>query len=132
MDGVTHRTSPSSPREMEMEEPETAPHHIAIIMDGNGRWATARGLPRLFGHHAGTEAVRRIVEAGYELGVRALTLYAFSWENWDRPSSEIQELMRLLDEFIRRERPRLLEKRIRLKAIGRLQELPEAVSSMMW
>jgi len=110
-----------------MDETRTLPHHIAIIMDGNGRWATARGLPRVMGHHAGAKTVRRIVESSCELGVKVLTLYAFSWENWDRPSDEIQELMGLLDEFIRRETPTLMENRIRLRAIGRLEELPAGV-----
>ena len=103
------------------------PYHIAIIMDGNGRWATARGLPRVLGHHAGAQAVRRIVEASCELGVKALTLYAFSWENRDRPQQEIDELMGLLDEFVRRETPTLVDQRIRLRAIGRLDSLPTHV-----
>jgi undecaprenyl diphosphate synthase len=110
-----------------MEETQKVPHHIAIIMDGNGRWATARGLPRVLGHQAGAHAVRRIVEASCELGVKVLTLYAFSWENWDRPADEIQELMGLLDEFIRQERPTLLTNRVRLRAIGRLEEIEPAV-----
>ena len=105
------------------------PRHVAIIMDGNGRWATARHLPRLFGHRAGVEAVRRAVEACCDLHVAALTLYAFSWENWDRPTEEIQELMGLLNEFIRRETPRLLSNEIRLRAIGRLDELPQGMIS---
>ena len=107
-----------------METPNKLPRHIAIIMDGNGRWATQRGLPRLFGHRAGAEAVRRIVEASCELGVQALTLYAFSWENWDRPDDEIHELMGLLVEFIRREMPTMHANQVRLLAIGRLEELP--------
>jgi undecaprenyl diphosphate synthase len=101
------------------------PHHIAIIMDGNGRWATARGLPRILGHRAGADAVRRVVEGACDLGVKALTLYAFSWENWDRPQEEIGELMELLDEFIRREAPTLHANRIRLRAIGRLHAMPQ-------
>ena len=104
-----------------------APRHIAIIMDGNGRWATARGLPRLLGHRAGAKAVRRIVEAGCELGLEVLTLYAFSWENRDRPAEEVRELMGLLKEFIRREMPTMLEHGVRLRAIGRLSELPSDV-----
>lgn len=103
------------------------PHHIAIIMDGNGRWATARGLPRVLGHHAGAQAVQRIVEASCELGIKALTLYAFSWENRDRPQPEIDDLMGLLDEFVRRETPTLMEHQIRLRAIGRLDSLPARV-----
>ena len=100
-------------------------------MDGNGRWATARQLPRLLGHRAGAAAVRRIVEACCELGVKALTLYAFSWENWDRPADEIHELMSLLDEFVRGEAPTLLANGIRLQAIGRLQELPADVTKSL-
>ena len=103
------------------------PQHVAIIMDGNGRWAAARRLPRLFGHRAGADAVRRTVEACCELGVKALTLYAFSWENRDRPSEEIHELMGLLVEFIRREMPAMHANRVRLLAIGRLEELPARV-----
>ena len=110
-----------------MTVPLRPPAHIAIIMDGNGRWATARGLPRVLGHRAGAAAVRRVVEACCELGVKALTLYAFSWENRDRPAQEIQELMSLLDEFIRREEPTLLANHVRLQAIGRLEELPAGV-----
>jgi undecaprenyl diphosphate synthase len=103
------------------------PRHIAMIMDGNGRWAKGRGLSRLVGHRAGAEAVHRIVEAACELGVQALTLYAFSWENWNRPKEEIAELMGLLDEFIRRETSSLLTNRIRLRAIGRLEPIPPKV-----
>jgi undecaprenyl diphosphate synthase len=104
--------------------PRHQPAHIAIIMDGNGRWAAARGLPRLLGHRAGAEAVSRVVEAAREMGLQALTLYAFSWENWDRPREEIDDLMRLLDEFVRREAPRLHAHRIRLRTMGRLDALP--------
>lgn len=110
-----------------MDPVSRVPKHIAIIMDGNGRWATAQGLPRVLGHRAGAIAVRRIVEAACELGVKALTLYAFSWENWDRPSDEIQELMGLLDEFLDRELSTLVANEIRLRAIGRLEELPPGV-----
>ena len=109
------------------EETARIPAHIAIIMDGNGRWATARGLPRIVGHQAGAQAVRRLVEACCELGVKVLTLYAFSWENWERPADEIQELMGLLDAFIRAETPTLMTNQIRLMAIGRLEELPGGV-----
>ena len=112
---------------MSPDDAPRRPAHIAIIMDGNGRWATARGLPRVMGHHAGAVAVRRIVEACCELGVKALTLYAFSWENRDRPADEIHELMNLLDEFIRREAPTLMTNRVRLRAIGRLEGLPAGV-----
>ena len=101
--------------------------HLAIIMDGNGRWATARGLPRVLGHRAGAAAVRRVVESCCEVGVKVLTLYAFSWENRDRPAGEIQELMWLLDEFLRQETPTLFAHEIRLRAIGRLDALPATV-----
>ena len=110
-----------------MDEGQRPLRHVAIIMDGNGRWATARGLPRVMGHHAGAQAVRRIVEASCELNLQALTLYAFSWENRDRPADEIQELMHLLEEFIQRETPTLLANGVRLRAIGRLDELPTGV-----
>ncbi|MBI4340676.1 MAG: isoprenyl transferase [Candidatus Omnitrophica bacterium] len=105
------------------------PQHVAIIMDGNGRWAAARGLPRGVGHRAGAQTVRRIVEACCELGVRALTLYAFSWENRERPAEEIHELMGLLDEFIRREAPSMHENHVRLRAIGRVELLPQEVTA---
>jgi len=108
-----------------------SPRHIAIIMDGNGRWAAARGLPRLLGHRAGATAVRRVVEACCELDIPALTLYAFSWENWDRPAEEVRDLMGLLVEFIRRETPTMLENGVRLRAIGRLHELPSDVRARL-
>ena len=98
-------------------------------MDGNGRWAAARGLPRSLGHRAGAQTVRRIVEDCCEVGVKALTLYAFSWENRERPAEEIHELMGLLDEFIRREAPSMHENHVRLRAIGRLDLLPHEVTA---
>jgi undecaprenyl diphosphate synthase len=100
------------------------PQHIGIIMDGNGRWARKRHMPRIFGHKAGIAPVRDIVRACGELGVKALTLYAFSAENWARPPSEVSALMRLLDEYIQRELPELQANRVRLRAIGRLDRLP--------
>jgi len=100
------------------------PAHIAVIMDGNGRWAKARHLPRIFGHRAGITSVREIVRTCGELGVRALTLYAFSAENWTRPTTEIRALMKLLEEYIVREVPELQKNRVRLQAIGRLEALP--------
>ena len=106
---------------------QALPQHIAIIMDGNGRWATSRGLPRLFGHRAGAKGVRRITEVCCELRIPALTLYAFSWENWNRPAKEIRELMELLGEFLVSETPRLQAHGVRLRAIGRLHELPPNV-----
>ena len=90
-------------RKQEMEIPENVPNHIAIIMDGNGRWAKARGLPRLAGHRAGTENLREIIEACVEFGVKFLTIYAFSTENWGRPRDEVEGLMNIFDEVFVRE-----------------------------
>lgn len=101
------------------------PRHVAIIMDGNGRWAASRGLPRIFGHQAGSASVRRAVEAGCEIGLKALTLYAFSWENWDRSQAEISRLMELLDIFLKKEMPNLHQNQVQLRAIGRLEQLPK-------
>ncbi len=122
-----HGEDPLGVVEPELLDPGKLPKHVAIIMDGNGRWATQRGLPRILGHRAGAEAVRRISEACTELGIQALTLYAFSWENWARPTDEIHELMGLLQEFIAAEVTTLRANRIRLRAIGRLHELPAPV-----
>src|SRR5438132_6667871 len=100
------------------------PAHIAVIMDGNGRWAKSRRLPRVFGHRAGIASVREIVRACGEIGVKALTLYAFSAENWSRPDTEVKALMRLLEEYLQRELPELQKNRVQLRAIGRWQALP--------
>jgi undecaprenyl diphosphate synthase len=99
---------------------EQVPQHIAIIMDGNGRWARARGLPRLAGHRAGTENLRRIIEACVELGVKYLTIYAFSTENWGRPEDEVKGLMGIFDEVFNRELAELHRQGARLMHIGRL------------
>ncbi|HET7228245.1 MAG TPA: polyprenyl diphosphate synthase, partial [Chthoniobacterales bacterium] len=101
------------------------PRHIAIIMDGNGRWAKQRGLPRIKGHEKGADAVRECVEGCGELKVEYLTLYAFSAENWQRPKSEVFALMRLLEKFLKDKTPELVEKNVRLQAIGRLTDLPD-------
>ena len=98
--------------------------HVAIVMDGNGRWAGRRGLPRVAGHRAGVEAVRRIVEAAPGLGIGALTLYAFSADNWKRPPGEVAALMRLFARYVRAEVPRLLESGVRLEVVGRRDRLP--------
>ncbi len=103
------------------------PKHVAVIMDGNGRWATQRGRPRILGHRRGVESVRTIVRAANDFGVRRLTLYAFSQENWSRPKTEVRELMSLLKRYIRSELNEMMENRIRIKAIGRLHELPADV-----
>jgi undecaprenyl diphosphate synthase len=101
------------------------PKHIAIIMDGNGRWAKRRGLPRLAGHREGIRSVRDLVEACGQLGVKVLTLYTFSRENWKRPRREVTALMRLLLRTIEREVDDLVTKNVQLRAIGRLDDLPE-------
>ncbi len=100
------------------------PRHVAIIMDGNGRWAKRRGLPRIEGHRRGVESVRRVVDAARALGVRYLTLYAFSVENWRRPEDEVGGLMDLLETFLRREKAELMKNRVRLRTIGRTDALP--------
>ena len=98
--------------------------HVAIIMDGNGRWATRRGLPRSAGHSAGAEAVRRVVEAAPSRGVTALTLYAFSSDNWRRPAREVSALMTLFARHLNSETPRLIANGVRLNVIGRRDRLP--------
>ena len=103
------------------------PRHIAIIMDGNGRWAKARGVPRLMGHRAGRESVREAVKGCVALGIEALTLYTFSIENWNRPRREVQALMGILRRTLREEREELRRQNVRLQVIGRLGDLPEAV-----
>ncbi|GBD14377.1 Ditrans,polycis-undecaprenyl-diphosphate synthase ((2E,6E)-farnesyl-diphosphate specific) [bacterium HR25] len=100
------------------------PRHVAIIMDGNGRWARERGLPRLAGHRAGTENLRRVIQRFADYGVRYLTLFAFSTENWQRPKREVQGLMRILGQVIRREVQHLHENGVRLLHIGSLEGLP--------
>lgn len=107
--------------------PSSLPQHIAIVMDGNGRWAKQRGLPRLEGHRRGVEAVRTIIDAARELDIRYLTLYAFSVENWNRPQDEVGGLMSLLEFFLKRETATLVKNQIRLLTIGRIEELPAAV-----
>ena len=101
------------------------PRHIAIIMDGNGRWAKRQGLARMFGHRQGVETVHRITEAAAELGVKYLTLYAFSTENWNRPKEEVDALMSLLVDTIAKETPTLMKNNIQLLTIGDLDRLPE-------
>lgn len=106
--------------------PEKIPTHIGIIMDGNGRWALARGLPRMAGHRAGTENLRRIIEACIEFGIKYLTIYAFSTENWGRPTEEVQGLMRIFENVIDRELQELHDQGVRLRHIGRLDRVRPA------
>ena len=103
------------------------PEHVAIIMDGNGRWAKRRGLPRTAGHKQGAEAVRRTVRHARRRGIRCLTLFAFSTLNWARPALEVRALMVLLERFLRQERQELLDNGIRLRAIGEIDSLPKRV-----
>lgn len=103
------------------------PQHVAIIMDGNGRWAQRRHLPRVAGHRVGTQAARTVIETCASLGIRALTLYAFSMENWRRPKAEIDFLMRLLREYLRKELPIIHRNNIRMLVIGRHDQLPDEV-----
>jgi len=105
----------------------TIPQHVGIIMDGNGRWAREHGLPRLEGHRAGTENIRRILEACSEFGIKILTIYAFSTENWGRPRAEVRGLMRILEEVIDREVQNLHKNGVKLRHIGRLEGLPQRV-----
>jgi undecaprenyl diphosphate synthase len=103
------------------------PRHVAIIMDGNGRWATQRGLTRVQGHRKGKESVREIVETAREIGIEVLTLYAFSTENWERPEREVGALMALLRRYVRSELGKMMRNNIRLVAIGNLRRLPKDV-----
>lgn len=107
------------------------PDHVAIIMDGNGRWANARGLPRTMGHKAGLDAVRRVVRAAPELGIRTLTLYAFSSENWSRPPDEVRDLMGLLRLFVRRDLAELHANGVHIKVIGRRDNLQQDICNLI-
>ena len=109
---------------MEEKKLTVVPRHVAIIMDGNGRWARARGLPRLAGHRAGTENLRPILEASAEFGIEILTIWAFSTENWTRPETEVKGLLRILQEMIRRELQELHKQGVQLRHLGRLDRLP--------
>lgn len=110
---------------MRLEDHLIVPHHLAIIMDGNGRWAKAKGKPRTDGHIAGVEALRRTLEAAGNMGVKVLTVYAFSTENWDRPKEEVDAIMELLVTAIIKEKPELMRQHIAIEAIGDISKLPE-------
>jgi len=107
------------------------PRHVAIIMDGNGRWAAARGLPVAEGHRAGARALRRTVEAAIDLGIRSLAVYAFSTENWARPPDEVESIMELLDETIERELPDLAKQGVRTRFVGRRDRIPPSLQEKM-
>jgi undecaprenyl diphosphate synthase len=113
-------TMPENPSDLPVER---LPRHVAIIMDGNGRWAISRGLPRLAGHKAGTETLRRVIRASVEFGIKYLTIYAFSTENWGRPPEEVQGLLHILEDVIDRELGELHKEGVQLKHIGRLERL---------
>ena len=106
------------------------PQHVAITMDGNGRWAKSKGKFRVFGHQSGVKAVRDTVEGAAEIGLKYITLYAFSTENWNRPKREVNALMSLLVSTINKETKTLLDNNIRLEAIGNIEELPTTTISL--
>lgn len=110
----------------ELINKDNLPEHLAIIMDGNGRWAKKRGMLRIFGHENGTKSVRKVVESSAQLGIKNLTLYAFSTENWNRPKIEVQTLMNLLIKSLKKELKTLTENNIRLNSIGNIDRLPES------
>jgi undecaprenyl diphosphate synthase len=112
---------------LELVRTQPVPRHVAVIMDGNGRWATQRGMPRVAGHSEGVKSARTVVRTADTLGVGYLTLYAFSSENWSRPSDEVATLMSLLERSIHQELPELMARNIRLRVIGRAQGVPAAV-----
>jgi undecaprenyl diphosphate synthase len=112
-------------------DPERIPRHVAIIMDGNGRWATQRKLPRIAGHRAGSKSVKNIVKASREINLEVLTLYAFSTENWKRPSREVQGLMTLLKTFLKSELNDMVENKISLRCIGETEMLPHDVQKIL-
>jgi undecaprenyl diphosphate synthase len=114
-----------------MTDIKNLPRHVAIIMDGNGRWAKERNLPRVEGHRKGSEVVRNIVEASRKIGIEVLTLYTFSEENWNRPKAEVGVLMSLLKEFLQTELPKMMDERIRLCAVGRFSLLPNLVRAIL-
>ena len=127
---MTPNSAAPTPAHLEQElvdrlDPARIPQHVAIIMDGNGRWAKQQGLPRIFGHQAGHHSVRKIVDASLEIGVRHLTLYAFSAENWRRPSSEVSALMELIGTVLRVELPDLKAQGVQIRPLGRVAGLPE-------
>ncbi|MDE0983172.1 MAG: polyprenyl diphosphate synthase [Yoonia sp.] len=115
----------------DINEIQGGPDHVAIIMDGNGRWATQRGRPRLFGHHAGARRVREMVEACPDLGVKYLTIFAFSTENWKRTQSEVAGLMKLFRRYIEREAKALFQDGVRVRFIGDRQKLDDKLVSLM-
>ena len=115
----------------QVSEMNTNPFHVAMIMDGNGRWAARRGLPRVAGHRAGARTVRRVIEAAPDLGISTLTLYAFSEDNWSRPEREVSALMKLLGRYLVQETDRCVKNGVRLEAIGRRDRLPAPLVALI-
>ncbi len=128
---LNHQIPRGSSEQVSTLDPDRLPAHVAIIMDGNGRWALQRGMLRPNGHREGSEAVRRITRASRKLNLKALTLYAFSEQNWQRPTFETDALMELLREFLLTERRELLDNGIRLRSIGRVERLPARVRDVL-
>jgi len=125
------QTTVSSTPQLSAEARANLPTHVAIIMDGNGRWAKCRGLPRVQGHRKGADSVREVVRAAGEIGIKFLTLYAFSVENWNRPKSEVDTLMKYLLRFLKKEISELNKNNVRLEAIGQIYRLPENVQEQL-
>ena len=116
---------------LEQVDRKNLPEHVAIIMDGNGRWAAQRYLPRIAGHRKGIQSVREIITFAREIGIKTLTLYAFSNENWNRPAKEITQLMILLEQYLNKELATMMESGIRFKAIGQIDRLQTSVSHLI-
>jgi undecaprenyl diphosphate synthase len=114
-----------------MNHPASVPHHVGIIMDGNGRWASAQGLPRSLGHKKGAEVVKKIVKASADAGVKVLTLFAFSEENWKRPTDEVSLLMHLAESYIAKELNELIKENVRFKVIGSRSKLPKNLQTLI-
>src|ERR1700690_4438715 len=121
----------SSAPNLSPEDRSSLPKHVAIIMDGNGRWAKQRGLPRIEGHRQGAESARTIIRTAGELGIKYLTLYAFSVENWNRPKDEVDALMKYLIHYLKTETSELNRNNVRLDAIGQIYRLPEFVQEQL-
>lgn len=127
MSDSSHLAKPADPETLA----SAVPDHVAIIMDGNGRWAKARGLPRAAGHERGVEALRRTVDAAGEMGIKYLTVFSFSTENWQRPAAEVNTLFSLLRAYVKRDLNRLKREGVRVRIIGNRQGLPEDLSSLI-
>ncbi len=127
----THRAETEEKALLERLDRNNLPQHVAIIMDGNGRWAAQRHLPRIAGHRRGIRSVREIITFAREIGIKALTLYAFSNENWNRPAKEITQLMILLEHYLNKELDTMMKNGIRLRAVGQIDRLQDSVSRLI-